>query len=243
MLPRRSGLRPREALQCHPRRPAPQLRRAQRPLDDGHPDRRAGDEPPPGPAGPARRPATHDLAGGPGPDQAADLGDQPQGPGRRALPAGRPPARPGRRRGDRARQNRSGARLGLGLLPHGRAEPGQGGRAVGRRARGRRSFRRRAPGRGDRRRHRRRAQVARRGRLAPGSGSGFAGTRRPKRSSTRRGPAPAGARASGSPARVARARFVYRNAASTSRPRTSMERGETGPGQASRTIRSTPARA
>ena len=118
---------------------------------------------------------------------------------------------------------------------------GQGGRAVGRGAGGRRSLRRRAPGRGHRRRHRRRPKVAR-----------LEGARPRRRAralvrDARRGPALGFARVPPAPPpappRRSRAAAPYRNAASTSRPSTSMERGEAGPGHASRTILSTPARA
>ena len=93
---RGGGVRRRQAVQRDPRRPAARLHRPGRALGGRRRHRSAGDVPHDRAARSAGDRRPDPRPGRPAPDQGPDLGDEPEGPRRRRLPPGRPPA--GRRR-------------------------------------------------------------------------------------------------------------------------------------------------
>ena len=146
---RDAGIPAGPVLQRPARRDPPVLPGAGRTLVDRRRHRRAGDVAQARPSRTPRGARADGHARGPAAHQAAGLGDQPQGPRRRALPARRSRAQRGRRGSGRCEPAppARGARQGLGVLPHVRAQRAQGRRALGAGPGAERGAQRRRPGR------------------------------------------------------------------------------------------------
>ena len=204
------GLRAREAVQRPPRRAAAQLRRTRRALAGRRRHRRAPDVAPARPAGSPGVGRPHPRPRGPAPDEAPDLGDQPARTS--ATSSACSPTTPIAGRRDGRTRSTAAAILALvrdrlGLLPHGRAQPAARGRPGGASAAApapRTTVDAQVDGPARRDRGRPRSRWA--GRRGRGSASGCAGTRRPRRSATRRRASlrPTPAQAASTPRRVER---------------------------------------